>query len=78
MAKTYSCDVDGSKLNPAEVSTLRLSGPLARLLNRRELHVGPEGSYDVATLFNTPVARPEGMAEVEPESPPKPKRRRKG
>ena len=72
MAKTYSCDVDGSKLNSAEVSTLRLSGPLARMLNRKELHVGPEGSYDVAQLFNIPVARPEGMAPA----PPRPARRK--
>lgn len=59
----HTCDRTGDRLIEPEVSTLRVTGPLASIINRREVHVGKDAAYDLAEWLNFTVARPDALAE---------------
>lgn len=61
MARHHTCDKTGSRLIEPELTTLAVRGPLASIVNRRELHLGKEAAYDLAEWLGFVVARPEGL-----------------
>lgn len=62
--RKHFCDRTGAPLIEPEVSTLRIAGPAASILNRREVHLGKEAAYDLADFLGIAAARPEGLGET--------------
>lgn len=55
----FTCDKDRQKLSPDEVTTLKVNGPLAAMIGRRELHLSKPAAAALGRWLGYPIVRPE-------------------
>jgi hypothetical protein len=65
--RVHFCDRTNTKLTPEETTTLKISGPLASMIGRREIHIGKPESIAVARWLGFDLARPDVATVPGPE-----------
>lgn len=79
----YTCDKSGeSKMTEAETTTLRIRGPMASMINRKEIHVSKEVARELSRWLGFGVADPidplpSSIAEFRPGPEPRPRKGRR-